>query len=1030
MAKNEVKVTLKVDDNGNLKKTGTKAKKAAKDIDKLGRSTKNADRNMKGLSQQSSNSSKNFSKMAQGMNGGLVPAYATLAAQIFAVTALFRFLQQAADYRVLIEGQKAFAAETGIAYNTITKSLQNATDGQLAFKDAAQAAAIGSAAGVTPDQLERLAVGARNVSIALGRDLTDSFNRLIRGTTKAEPELLDELGIILRLDDATRNYAATIGKTKETLTIFEKSQAVTNEVLAQVEGKFGSIGENADLNVNALNQFGKAFDDVINKIYEFIGPMAEGLARFFSKNLYAFMGALTIFAIPIIKIILPSMDAWTAKTVEAAKLHKAAYISQKADLTSYQATLAKAKAGAGVNRGLFQQQATKMGISTSGRGKAAAIRHFENETTKIVADANYKRTGVLKNATTQQVAILKKSYTRMMADTKGTTTWVNRQWQTMGLQFKVVNTGMKTAWAGTMAFMKKTASKAGKFMNKAFSILMVFSVLVMIWDMIKPLLGMDDKEDPHADALEAAKNLNKELKLMGDRFRQRVGGGTGNTLMDGIETLVFKSNAARSADLEGRLQSYNEATGTDRSGLTRGLITTLESLGQINPEFLELADNIQKSGNVSGKTQEAMLLLSKTMQSGGAAAKQLKDALTDLNKAKNSYIQSKAKLPFDSLVTPSLLGAEGARESFDIDKASYVAVARAKKAAQDNLDTFTPKTMRMTDPSATDSDYKAIVRAKRAHIKSLDDEMKALNKSGVAFRKQAEDLEAYAAKYIGFSVDAAVNNRAKTDLTIDSHVALAGRSGGAATAAKQEIATQQKLLDIDNQRIAIKVANELFDETEKGTTAYLQAEQMVKNEEKKLELYQQQKLALMKLKDPLMQIEVAALNAFESGLQNAMMGVIDGTKTMKEGFLDMAKAVLQAIAQIIVKLIAMKAIQAMGFGFADGGVIPMANGGIKPKGYRSGGVVTEPTYLAGEGKYNEAVVPLPDGRSIPVMMKGSSGGNANVTVNISADGQATENITSDGGVQGAQLGRAISAAVQEEMHKQQRPGGILSPYGG
>jgi len=150
---------------------------------------------------------------------------------------------------------------------------------------------------------------------------------------------------------------------------------------------------------------------------------------------------------------------------------------------------------------------------------------------------------------------------------------------------------------------------------------------------------------------------------------------------------------------------------------------------------------------------------------------------------------------------------------------------------------------------------------------------------------------------------------------------------------------------------------------------------------------------------------------------------------MKEGFLDMAKAVLQAIAQIIAKLIAMKAIEAMGFGFADGGVIPMANGGIKPKGYRSGGVVTEPTYLVGEGKYNEAVVPLPDGRSIPVVMKGGGGGTANVVVNVSSDGETTSNMSANGGEQAAQLGRAISAAVQEELHKQQRNGGILSPYG-
>ena len=47
---------------------------------------------------------------------------------------------------------------------------------------------------------EHLGTREAGVSIALGRDVTDSFNRLVRGVTKAEPELLDELGIILRLD--------------------------------------------------------------------------------------------------------------------------------------------------------------------------------------------------------------------------------------------------------------------------------------------------------------------------------------------------------------------------------------------------------------------------------------------------------------------------------------------------------------------------------------------------------------------------------------------------------------------------------------------------------------------------------------------------------------------------------------------------------------------------------------------------------------------------------------------------------------
>jgi hypothetical protein len=50
------------------------------------------------------------------------------------------------------------------------------------------------------------------------------------------------------------------------------------------------------------------------------------------------------------------------------------------------------------------------------------------------------------------------------------------------------------------------------------------------------------------------------------------------------------------------------------------------------------------------------------------------------------------------------------------------------------------------------------------------------------------------------------------------------------------------------------------------------------------------------------------------------------------------------------------------------------------------------------------------------------GGDVNVVVNVDAKGSSVE-----GDEQGAnQLGRVISAAVQSELIKQQRPGGILA----
>ena len=86
-------------------------------------------------------------------------------------------------------------------------------------------------------------------------------------------------------------------------------------------------------------------------------------------------------------------------------------------------------------------------------------------------------------------------------------------------------------------------------------------------------------------------------------------------------------------------------------------------------------------------------------------------------------------------------------------------------------------------------------------------------------------------------------------------------------------------------------------------------------------------------------------------------------------------------------------------------------------------MVTGPTMgLVGEGRYNEAIVPLPDGKSIPVELAGGGSSSPTVIVNVDAKGSQVE-----GNEQNAnQLGRVISAAVQTELIKQQRPGGLLA----
>lgn len=87
------------------------------------------------------------------------------------------------------------------------------------------------------------------------------------------------------------------------------------------------------------------------------------------------------------------------------------------------------------------------------------------------------------------------------------------------------------------------------------------------------------------------------------------------------------------------------------------------------------------------------------------------------------------------------------------------------------------------------------------------------------------------------------------------------------------------------------------------------------------------------------------------------------------------------------------------FGFANGGIMT-PYGPMKLNAYADGGIVSSPQmYVAGEGSMNEAIIPLPDGRSVPVTMTGGGGGTDVVVNVINQPGQtARVQETNSGGV--------------------------------
>lgn len=166
-------------------------------------------------------------------------------------------------------------------------------------------------------------------------------------------------------------------------------------------------------------------------------------------------------------------------------------------------------------------------------------------------------------------------------------------------------------------------------------------------------------------------------------------------------------------------------------------------------------------------------------------------------------------------------------------------------------------------------------------------------------------------------------------------------------------------------------------------------------------------------------------NSIGSGIGSALDLLIEGTDNWGNSLREIGATVLKDIARQILQIMVIAPIVkgiTKAFGFANGGIMT-GDGPVPLKKYAAGGIARSPQLaLFGEGSRPEAYVPLPDGRRIPVAMKGGGGGNT--TVNVSVDAKGTS-VQGNGG-QSEQLGRAVAQAVQQELIRQKRPGGLIA----
>ena len=189
-----------------------------------------------------------------------------------------------------------------------------------------------------------------------------------------------------------------------------------------------------------------------------------------------------------------------------------------------------------------------------------------------------------------------------------------------------------------------------------------------------------------------------------------------------------------------------------------------------------------------------------------------------------------------------------------------------------------------------------------------------------------------------------------------------------------------------------------------------------------------------------MQTKLKTFNDSIKTVQESMADVVvKGIKGMEDAlvtFVTTGKLSFRSLANSIIADMARVAIQQMitkpFTNFLDG-LFGNANGNAfvdgKVEKYAYGGVVKKPTLfpmangigLMGEAGA-EAILPLRRGSNGKLGVQSTGGGFGNIVVNVDASGSSVEG-SQEGG---RELGRVIAVAIQSELVKQKRPGGILA----
>ena len=173
--------------------------------------------------------------------------------------------------------------------------LQRATNGTMSQMDLLQQANNAMVLGVTKnsDEMSEMFDMAQRLGRALGVDTARSIESLVTGLGRQSVKMLDNIGIIVKSNEAYEDYADANGLVASQLTDAEKRQAFFNAALTSGRKKMKQLGPEIFTVQDSFDRFTATIEDLGIALGNLIGPQLQSMMDSFSDMIFDFTAGPT-----------------------------------------------------------------------------------------------------------------------------------------------------------------------------------------------------------------------------------------------------------------------------------------------------------------------------------------------------------------------------------------------------------------------------------------------------------------------------------------------------------------------------------------------------------------------------------------------------------------------------------------------------------------------------------------------------------------------------------------------------------------